>query len=100
MEPSTSLLSSTVKARPNLYGTTASNPLSTNKMGNSPLESSSEYHANDASSSEEGVTRTTTTTNMKKTSSFFRSIPMQIAIACGVSFTAVCTSLLCRVPSL
>lgn len=89
MEPSTSLLSSTVKARPSyLYGTTTSNPLSTSKMGNSPLESSSEYHANDASSSEEGATRTTTTTNIKKPINIFRSVPWQITVACLVSFTA------------
>lgn len=47
-------------------------------MGNPPLEPSSEYHANDASSPP----------TMQKPISIFRSVPFQIAVACGVSFTA------------
>lgn len=91
MEPSTAFLSngtsSTVTVRS--YGacetTTGKNTI---KMGISPLESSSEHPAANDGGSENSRDPNAPPTDMKKPISIFRSVPFQIAVACGVSFTA------------
>lgn len=82
MESSTSLLSKGTSSSVRSYGACDTSTSHIAKMGNSPLESSSEFHADGSNSSQHAMT------TMKKPISIFRSVPFQIAVACGVSFTA------------
>lgn len=87
MEPSTALLSkgSTSSVTDQSYGACETTTHHSAKMGTSPLESSSEYPAVNDGGSEQAVT---VANRMKRPISLFRSVPFQIAVACGVSFTA------------
>lgn len=85
MESSTSLLLKGTPSTPvRSYGT-----IDSDEMGDSPLESSSEFNADGGDSGAHGGARDPTAAGLvKKPISIFRSVPFQIAVACGVSFTA------------